>query len=112
MTFKGFLQGFGIVAVILSIFPFVASDYWWIRMFDYPHVQLTLLTLIALLSYFISFDIRSWRDYAFMGILGVCFILQLTKIYPYTPLAEKQVKENDLVDPQRTLSILALNVLQ
>lgn len=112
MKLKSFLRGFGVLAVILSLFPFVAADYWWIRIFDYPHVQLTILTLVALLVYFFRFNIRSWRDYAFIGILGACFFLQLTTIYPYTPFAPKQVKKNSLIDPQRAVSIMASNVLQ
>ena len=112
MSLKTLLQAFGILAVLLSLFPFVAADYWWIRMFDFPHVQLTILTLCALLFYFFRFDLRNWRDYAFVGILGACFLLQLVKILPYTPFAEKQVADNEEYNPQRTFSLLAANVLQ
>lgn len=112
MSLKPFLQSVGILAVILTVFPFVAADFWWIRMFDYPHVQLTTFTLIALLVYFFRFDIRSWRDYAFVLILAACFLFQLTKIYPYTPLAGYQVENNLQVDPHNTLSLVISNVLQ
>lgn len=112
MSLKSFLQAVGILAVILTLFPFVAADYWWIRMFDYPHVQLTTFTLIALLVYFFRFDIRSWRDYAFVVVLAACFLFQLTKIYPYTPLASYEVEDNLQVDPQNTLSLLISNVFQ
>lgn len=112
MSLKPFLQAVGILAVILTLFPFVAADFWWIRMFDYPHVQLTTFTLIALLVYFFRFDIRSWQDYAFVIILAVCFLFQLSKIYPYTPLAEKQVEDNLQAAPEKTLSLVISNVLQ
>lgn len=112
MKLKPILQAIGILAVILTLFPFVAADFWWIRMFDFPHVQLTLFTLAAIMFYFFRFDIRSWRDYAFLLILSGCFLLQLTKIYPYTPFASHQVKENEQVDHRRTLSLFASNVLQ
>lgn len=112
MKFKSILQAIGIIAVVLTLFPFVAADFWWIRIFDYPHVQLTLFTLIALLVYFIKFDIRSWRDYTFILVLAGCFLFQLTKIYPYTPLAGYQVEDNNEINPQRTLSVFISNVLQ
>ncbi|MGB7785001.1 MAG: endonuclease/exonuclease/phosphatase family protein [Salinimicrobium sp.] len=112
MKLKPFLEAFGIVAVVLSLFPFVAADYWWIRIFDYPHVQLTILTLVALLVYFFRFDLKSWRDYTFVAVLAGCLLLQLTKIYPYTFLSPKQVKKNTAVHPQQAISILASNVLQ
>ena len=112
MSLKGFLQVFGILAVVLSLFPFVAADYWWIRMFDFPHVQLTVLTLVALLVYFFRFDLRNWRDYTFIVVLAACFLLQLTKIYPYTPFAEEQVRMNTARNPESSISILTSNVLQ
>ena len=112
MSFKSFLQAFGILAVILSLFPFVAADYWWIRMFDFPHVQLTLLTLIAILIYFFRFDVKNWRDYSFIGILCICFLFQLIKIYPYTEFADHELQDNLQNDPSRVVSILAINVLQ
>lgn len=112
MNFKSILQALGLLAVLFTLFPFVAADYWWIRMFDFPHVQLTTFTLIAILVYFFRFDIRSWRDYAYIGILTVCFLFQLSKIYPYTPLSEVEVENNEQIDPNATISLLVANVLQ
>lgn len=112
MSFKNVLQILGAIAVILTLFPFVASDYWWIRIFDFPHVQLTIFTLTAFLVYFFRFDIRSWRDYAFVIILAACFLFQLLKIYPYTPFAAFEVGNNEQVNFNRSLSIMAINVLQ
>ncbi|HET8754142.1 MAG TPA: endonuclease/exonuclease/phosphatase family protein [Salinimicrobium sp.] len=112
MDLKSLLQSLGIIAVIFTLVPFVAADYWWIRIFDYPHVQLTVFTLVTFLIYFFRFDIRSWRDYVFVGILAVCFVFQLLKIYPYTPFADVKAMENENVDPENSLSILAANVLQ
>lgn len=112
MRLKPFLQFLGIIAVLFTLFPFVAVDYWWIRIFDFPHTQLTIFTFVALIVYFVRFDIRSWRDYSFVLILTGCFVFQLGKIYPYTPFAAYEVKENDKVDPDNTLKILVANVLQ
>lgn len=112
MKLKSVLQAIGLIAVILTLFPFVAADYWWIRMFDYPHLQLTLFTLIALLIYFFRFNLRSWRDYTFVLVLAACFIFQVGKIYPYTVFAGYQIENNEFVNRDRTLSIFISNVLQ
>ena len=112
MKLKSFLQAIGIIAVLLTLFPFVAADFWWIRMFDYPHLQLTLFTLIALLIYFFRFDIRSWRDYTFIVLLAGCFVFQVGKIYPYTALASYQIENNEHVKRERTISVFISNVLQ
>src|SRR5680860_1539528 len=82
MTAKLFLRALGIIAIVLTIFPFIPIDSWAIRIFDFPHLQLTLLTLVALLVYFLKFDLRSKSDYVFVGVLACCFSFQTTKIYP------------------------------
>lgn len=85
MKLKSFLQAFGITAIVLTLVPFIAADFWWIRIFDFPHTQLTILTMVALVTYFIKFDIKNKEDYIFVFVLGACFSYQLLKIYPYLP---------------------------
>ncbi len=113
MKLKPFLQGFGILAVVITLIPLVAADFWWIRMFDYPHIQLTLLTLTAIAAYFFRFEIRSWRDYTFMAVLVTCFIFQFMKIYPYTPFSPYDVgKPTEEVNKKTGFMLLTSNVLQ
>lgn len=111
MRLKRFLQGFGGLAVLLTLFPFIAVDYWWIRIFDFPHFQLTVLTLIALLVYFIRFNMRKPSDYVFVGVLVACFGFQLSKIFPYTLLASFEVLNHTLESEDRPISLLTANVL-
>lgn len=112
MKLKLFLQIFGGIAVVLTLLPFIAIDYWWIRVFDFPHFQLTVLTLIALLAYFIRFDIKNKKDYIFVTVLIACFVFQLLKIFPYTSIAKFEVLENTIDQPEKLLSIFTANVLQ
>lgn len=106
------MQIFGCFAIVLTLMPFVAMDYWWVRIFDFPHTQLTILTLVAFLVYFFRFDLRSWRDYIFALILAACFVFQLLRIYPYTPMAGYEIGNSEAVEPNNTLSLLISNVLQ
>lgn len=112
MKLKSVFQILGLIAVLFTLLPFVAMDYWWIRIFDFPHTQLTILTFVALVLYFVRFNIRSWRDYLFVLFLGGCFILQLGKIYPYTPFAPYQAEDSQTTNPDNSISILVSNVLQ
>ncbi len=109
-TIKKALQIFGLIAIILTLMPFVALDFWWIRVFDYPHLQLTCLTTAALLFYFIKFDIKNYRDYIFVVVLIGCVLFQFTKIYPYTALAKFEVEDSN--PKLETFSIYTSNVLQ
>lgn len=113
MSLKAFLQGFGILAVVITLVPLIAADFWWIRIFDYPHIELTLLTLTAIAAYFIRFEIKNWRDYAFMTVLLACFVYQFAKLFPYTPFSPLEVNEPTAeVDNSTAFKVVTLNVLQ
>lgn len=90
--------------------PYVTLDYWWIRMFDFPHLQLTFLTSLAVLVYFIKFDFKSWKDYLFVGVMTFCFLFQFSKIYPYTAFSDYEVLNSKNED--FNLSLFTSNVLQ
>ena len=112
MTFKNILQILGGIAVVLTLVPFIAADYWWIRIFDFPHLQLTIFTAIATLAYFIKFDIKWAKDYAFVSIMIACLVFQILKIYPYTPLAEKEVLDATIDNSDNSFKVMVANVLQ
>ena len=99
-------------AVLCTLLPLVVLDYWWIRIFDFPHVQLTGFTLFALLIYFIRFDIKSFKDYLFVSVLAGCFTFQMLKIYKYTPLFTVEANSSTIVEDSNTLKLFSANVLQ
>lgn len=112
MKLKTWFQVFGAIAILLTLFPFIAVDYWWIRIFDFPHLQLTILTFAAILSYFIKFSINRISDYLFVVVLTSCFIFQFSKIVPFTPLASYEVLESTKQSKNTTIRIFTANVLQ
>ncbi|WP_373516210.1 endonuclease/exonuclease/phosphatase family protein [Pricia sp.] len=112
MIVKRFLQFFGLVTVLLTLIPLIAKQYWWIVVFDFPHFQLTVLTLISLVAFFIRFDIHSKFDMVFVLVLAGCFTFQLIKIFPYTPLADYEVLPPESSDKERMLSLYTANVYQ
>jgi len=111
MNLKLALRIFGIVAIVLTIFPFIPIDNWSVRIFDFPHLQLTLLTLFALLFYFLRFEIRQKLDYVFVISLSACLFFQGVKIYPYTAFSQHEVLEGD-VNAEESIKIYTSNVLQ
>lgn len=112
MRLKSFLIGFGIIAIFLTLLPLIPADYWWIRMFDFPLLQLTSLTLLAILVYFIKFDIKNQKDFLFMFAMIFCFIYQFGKIMPYTPIYDKEMYESTSSEEQSNLTLFTANVLQ
>lgn len=111
MVLKKILIGFGILAIVLTITPFIAVDYWWIRMFDFPHTQLTFLTTLSILTYIIKFDFKNYKDYIFITILIACCIFQFLKILPYTTFTEVEVN-NSSKNSKNFIKLFTANVLQ
>ena len=99
------------MTIVLTIFPYIAFNQWYIRIFDFPHLQLTLLTLIAFLTYFLRFDLKNKTDYIFIFLLSACFLFQGFKIFPYTAFAKFEVRNSD-PSSQKQFSIYTANVLQ
>ena len=113
---KLFLQIFGFIAIVLTVFPLIPVDHWSIRVFDFPHLQLTILTFLALVAYFLKFDVKKRKDYIFVGALFLCFLFQASKIFPYTTMAGYEVgnatKTTSPNERPETLSVYTANVLQ
>jgi len=80
-------------------------------MFDFPHLQLTVLTAIALCASLFTLNIKNYRNYLFAFILTLCFIFQVLKIYSYTSFASFEVMSSS-VGARETISIYTSNVLQ
>lgn len=112
MNYKLFLRILGTVTVLLTIVPLFAADYWWIRMFDFPHTQLTLLTLFALVAYIARFEIDRRGDFIFVGILTICFVFQLSKIISYLPVSPEPLQDAEQIVDKRVISLMTVNVYQ
>jgi endonuclease/exonuclease/phosphatase (EEP) superfamily protein YafD len=100
--------------VAASLLPLIPRPAWWIRIFDFPRVQLALLglatmgTLAALSAYLGRLDGSSLLVVA---LLGGGVLLHVSRILPYTPLWPREVMDADPVDPSRRLRLLVSNVL-
>lgn len=104
-----------LVLSLASVFPTIASltrfDQWWIRGFDFPRLQVSVITLFTIvLAYFTFQDKESWRMWILI-ILLLSFVYQAFKIYPYTIFAKKQVFRLEDRHTDSQVSLLVSNVL-
>ncbi|WP_432410956.1 endonuclease/exonuclease/phosphatase family protein [Rasiella sp. SM2506] len=112
MKLKLFLQLFAGLAIVLTLLPLLAIDYWWIRVFDFPHIQLTILTFTAFITYFMRFKIKEWKDYIFVTALIACLGFQYSKIHAYTPYAKEEAKSSSTNYQGELLKLYTANVYQ
>lgn len=97
----------------LVFLPLVRNSYWVFRILEYPRFQKFLLIVLVLgiwgiygISYSRNVDLPA------LGLLAVAAGYLAYKIYPYTTLAPKEVKSIKQPDKNRSIKILAANVLQ
>lgn len=100
-----------LLVTVGTLLPIIREQSWWIRILDFPRVQILVLQLVTLLAYLILWpSLKSW-EVAFMIILVAAIGYQIFRIYPYTPLAARQVVDAGPDDPSNTVSLLISNVL-
>ncbi|RAV30254.1 endonuclease/exonuclease/phosphatase family protein [Sinomicrobium soli] len=108
-----------VTAITLSSFFALATlaarirmDDWWIRMFDFPRVQLWGIGLAALVLALCAFDTASPWFYILSGIVLLLLVYQGIKIWPYTFLHPKEVyRFKGKEDKSNRISVLVSNVL-
>ncbi|MFS4417430.1 endonuclease/exonuclease/phosphatase family protein [Maribacter sp. 2307ULW6-5] len=100
---------------ILVCLPSVASytrmDIWWIRGFDFPRIQISVLIAINLVLALLVYPFDAAHHFILFGAMLFALGYQVHLIYPYTPLSKKQVVQYTGNSGGDMLSILISNVL-
>lgn len=94
-----------------SLLPFIRREAWWIRVFDFPRAQILTLGLLAFGLCLFYWDLRTWQGIAVLSLAASAVLIQAANIFPYTPLARKEVLSATEPNPDSTLSLLVANVL-
>lgn len=101
----------GVLMVAATTLPLLRKDAWWVRIFDFPRLQITFI-LAATLATYLAFKWDAGpADNLFLVALTACLIYQGYMMYPYTPLARKQVQQSVNARNGSSFSLLFANVL-
>ena len=101
----------GAVAIAFTAVPIARASAWWIRIFDFPRLQITILAAGALAAFLPGWDPSSPWQLAFAALLGAALAYQAYMMFPYTFLARKQVQPARHAARERAVTILFANVL-
>jgi endonuclease/exonuclease/phosphatase (EEP) superfamily protein YafD len=86
-----FFLGYAIFIAVISFIHLLRIDYWWIRMWDFPHFQLMVLASVGLVVWLIGFRSFGWPQVLVPVLLSAALVYQGWLIYPYTALHRVQV---------------------
>lgn len=99
-----------IIATVLL--PFVKHDYWIFRICEYPRSQKLVISL-ALTAALIGFgDYSIFSHHLTITVLVLVNGYLMYLIWPYLPLAKKEMKAVRETEPDNSLSLYTCNVLQ
>ncbi len=84
-----------LIALLATVLPFIPSNVWWIRIFDYPRLQTFFMAVLALLWYGSFYFKRGRKAYIFVIIFLCVIIIQGYKAWPYTVLGQKEVIQSE-----------------
>ncbi|MFN2309005.1 MAG: endonuclease/exonuclease/phosphatase family protein [Gammaproteobacteria bacterium] len=113
IVFRLILGACSLALVFGSLLPLHPARAWWVRIFDFPRMQIAVLILVTLAGYtwlYLQVGLRP-SDYTLAGAMGLALVLQLFFIVPYTPLYPKEMQPSLAEDDNNRLSILIYNVL-
>ncbi|GJM64308.1 endonuclease/exonuclease/phosphatase family protein [Persicobacter diffluens] len=100
-----------IISMVITTLQLLRRDHWIIRMSDFPHAQLTVMTVVCLVGLLFFSDLGSpWYIMALEISAGLNLAYQFYIIFPYTRLSPKQVKTIENQNHTTAISILESNV--
>jgi endonuclease/exonuclease/phosphatase (EEP) superfamily protein YafD len=100
----------GWTMILATALPLVRAEAWWIRIFDFPRLQILILAALAAAAYLPFLD-GSTPSLLFMGALLASLAYQCFMMFPYTPFARKQVDDSKRASDASTVCLLFANVL-
>jgi endonuclease/exonuclease/phosphatase (EEP) superfamily protein YafD len=98
----------GLFVAVTTALPLSKSAVWWVRMWDFPrhHIAgLAVITALAAIPFAFAFKP------VLIALMVICAGYQAILIYPYTPLARKEVALIDAPPHAPQVSMVAANVL-
>ena len=101
----------GTAMIVATAVPLVRKKDWWIRIFDFPRLQILLIAAATLVVFLLLVeDWSAWHaTFAILLLLSIAY--QAYMMFPYTLLARPQVPRASGRDPNRTIALLFANVL-
>jgi len=112
LTGRCLVFGLGGAAVLATLLPLLRQEAWWIRVFDFPRLQIIGVALVSAgAAGLLGLPAGPW-GLLLLGALTLAAAYQLYRVLPYTPLVRKQAADATLPGPDNHLSLAVMNVLQ
>lgn len=102
----------GYFIITVSLVPLIRNDNWVFRIFEYPRAQKLVINLALLTVFVFIADWDSSHAVIFAGLLGANALYLFYQVYPYTIIAQHQMKGRKAPVKDGHLKLLVCNVYQ
>ncbi|WP_345164675.1 endonuclease/exonuclease/phosphatase family protein [Nibribacter koreensis] len=104
------LELFGGLMIMASLLTLVKSTYWWIRVLDFPRVQVALFCTLVLGAYGYFYGYETTAAKLFGGLLIIAIVNELIHVYKYTPFVRVQALRSKIKVPKNSFGFMISNV--
>jgi endonuclease/exonuclease/phosphatase (EEP) superfamily protein YafD len=98
------------LVLISTGLPLIKTAVWWIRIFDFPRVQIAALTILSLFLAYFFLDFKWELKLPLLLILAATLVYQLQFVLVYTPLYKTQAKNSNKPVAENSFTFLDINV--
>jgi endonuclease/exonuclease/phosphatase (EEP) superfamily protein YafD len=98
------------VVLAASALPLIKSTAWWIRIFDFPRIQIAILTILAIALTSIYVDLEWELKLPLLLTLAVSCVYQFQFIVVYTPIWRTQAKASNKPIAENSFTLMVSNV--
>jgi endonuclease/exonuclease/phosphatase (EEP) superfamily protein YafD len=106
-----FLLFLAFVALAATLLPVLRHQDWWIRIFDFPRLNIAALCVLTAVAVLLFWEGPPPSGTVLVLLLLGCLALHLLKILPYTPLSRIEVPAADSSSDAQGIRLLIFNVL-
>ncbi len=99
------------ICMYMAFAPLLRLSHWVVRIFDFPRMQVAVILLLQVIANVNLFSFESFWHYMLTALMALGVVLQLKRIFPYTPMAKCEVHKVNGGDDAYTVTILVCNVL-
>lgn len=105
-----FLLTATLVLAVLTFLPVLRFEAWWIRLWDFPRLQLAVFIVVLLIVQLTRLDLSEPVSWGLVVIAVACLANQAWWILPYSPFFRKEVV-NAKGKRGEALAVMTANVL-
>ncbi|WP_296622181.1 endonuclease/exonuclease/phosphatase family protein [Marivirga sp.] len=100
-----------IIVLIVTGLPLINKAEWWIRIFEFPRIQIAVLALISIILAFIYIKLKWIYKAPLLLLLIISLVYQLKFVVVYTPLHKTQAKDSNDPNVENSFTLMVSNIL-